>query len=827
MPSSRSSRPRSSVLVAYPPPPCVEEEPTSLARELHGLTKLGEKPGFEGTRVRGAVNQYPIILNTNFPGSSSSSSFYSPPPDASSVPGLGNVSSDDSSGPVTPPPMAQEPTIRTSSRPQSRERSRTMSSSASSASSRSQGQPSHMHYLSSRDAIPQRHSRPPPKSRDSICKSEVPAPLASSSSSNSRGRPLPALPRHSDPEVNVSRQPQPPPYSRDSRAIKHEVPVHTIPYGSRGVRPERPRSRSRGPVNERAHPSQSAPPISQSAPPISQSNTIRSGSTGDQRSLVHEHSRRESPPGYMSDSNAARNRAYFHHPPPAPPVPEKIPIEKPTSPTLAERIEEKLRKRQKRRDSGVSSDTETRSRAATVTIKPGESILKASMPASTPVPPSRDPQASGRPMAERAPASRPRAATVSSAPLPTLSRSMSKAGERPKSILVNGTQSGSSQLPRTPGSVKFQDQPKEKPITSQVQVQVQAPSRQTSPPQRPPNPTGLCITPCPRSVPTAGQTGWYTLKGLTHLDICPSCMGQIAHSRFRDFFIPSLAKPPTQKTHCAFANPWTRLSWTQMIKKKHDSLEMLYQMTRPPPGTRACPGRVITDQTWYRIVDPETNIYLPRFHVCGTCARNVRVLMPALRDTFEHCPEPQERACDFVTTSPRFVQFIDLLDDASSRAEADPSRRPDVRDFLNYARRKIVLRDCRRDRPTLGTWHYIPSLPELSVCEDCYDEVVWPLAKTHRPIARMFCTSMRLLPGDGPRSCREASCQLYSGRMRARFRDAVAKDDFAGLQSVSLRRYEAERRFKDRREELLVAEGKGYDCDEEMRKAVEEWRRWE
>lgn len=86
---------------------------------------------------------------------------------------------------------------------------------------------------------------------------------------------------------------------------------------------------------------------------------------------------------------------------------------------------------------------------------------------------------------------------------------------------------------------------------------------------------------------------------------------------------------------------------------------------------------------------------------------------------------------------------------------------------------------------------------------------------------------MRLLPGDAPNRCREASCQLYSGRMRAKFRDAVVKGDFGSLKAVVLRRFEAERRFRDRSEELLVAEGKGYDCDEEMRKAVEEWKRWE
>ncbi|KAJ6108732.1 hypothetical protein N7512_008569 [Penicillium capsulatum] len=324
-----------------------------------------------------------------------------------------------------------------------------------------------------------------------------------------------------------------------------------------------------------------------------------------------------------------------------------------------------------------------------------------------------------------------------------------------------------------------------------------------------------------------GHQDWSTLKGLTHLDICPSCMSQIGTSRFRDFFIPSLPKLPNQKTRCAFANAWARLAWTQMVKKKHDSLEMLYQMTRPPPGARPCSGRILTDQPWHRIVDPETGMYLPRFHICSSCARNVRVLMPAHRDTFQPCPEPQERVCDFVTTSPRFIQFIDLLDSAAARAEADATRRPDPREFLAYARRKVVLRDCRRDRPTLGTWHYIPSMPEFSVCEDCYDEVVWPLAKSHHPIARMFSTSMRLLPGDGPNRCREASCQLYSGRMRARFRDAVAKDDLSSLRSVALRRFEAERRFKDRREELAVSEKKGYDCSEEVRKAIEEWRRWE
>jgi hypothetical protein len=47
------------------------------------------------------------------------------------------------------------------------------------------------------------------------------------------------------------------------------------------------------------------------------------------------------------------------------------------------------------------------------------------------------------------------------------------------------------------------------------------------------------------------------------------------------------------------------------------------------------------------------------------------------------------------------------------------------------------------------------------------------------------------------------------------------------LKSAVLRRVEAERRFRDRREELLEAQSKGYDCEVELRKAVDEWKRWE
>ncbi|KAJ5754833.1 hypothetical protein N7533_004376 [Penicillium manginii] len=923
--SARKSAPtfQSHLPRQWPPRPFAEEEPVSLAKELHGLSKLSEKPGVEGIRERGAVDQYPIIVGLNTAPVSTSV----PLPSIPNVPGLGNFSSDESSGPTTPsPPAPRAPQV--SQAP----------SNASAAPRPPQAprapQVSQAPAASAAPAVPRPSPAPGPTSRaapvprsQTTAPSRPPPPSASSGSNNPRGRAHAEI--HQQPARDATMYPPRRSRSRSlSRATvstQEDVPVFIAPHKSRGDRPERPRSPSRGPVYERASSRPSKSSIGRSNSARYRSSAPRFGPSQRQR----ENS------GYLSDSATIRSRNSSSS--------GSTPQTKSTfgqfnGLSVAERLEEKLqlrremRERQQEHGEAASfSDTEirptisrvkplvsagppsvvgpigyppplepdrapnfrtderppvTRSRTTSVTAvgpppsRSASTAHKASRSGSTddgpPVtrpratssasvapPPARSSSTVRREsrstlIDDGPPVTRPRAtssasvapppartsstvrresrsaliddgpsatrprATSSAALAPQLSRSASMTRKTSKSDSSDDVPPGTRKSSRPPASVKFQDEPIQQHNSSQLVT-----TRQPSPPRKLPAPVGLCLTPCPRSTPVAGHQDWYTLKGLTHLDICPTCMSQIAHSRYRDYFIPSQSKPPNQAIRCAFSNAWVRLAWTQMIKKQQDSLETLYQMTRPPPGTRPCPGRTITDQTWHRVVDPDTGLYLPRFQVCGTCARKVRILMPPHRDTFQHCPEPSERVCDFVTNSPRFVQFIDLLDSAATRAELDPSRRPDLREFLSYARRKVVLRDCRRDRPTMSTWHYIPALPELSVCEDCYDEVVWPLAKNNHSIARMFSTSMRLLPGDGPSRCREATCQLYSARVRARFRDAVLKGDFPALKSVALRRFEAEQRFRDRREELLVAEKRGYDCDMEMKKAVDEWRRWE
>jgi hypothetical protein len=63
--------------------------------------------------------------------------------------------------------------------------------------------------------------------------------------------------------------------------------------------------------------------------------------------------------------------------------------------------------------------------------------------------------------------------------------------------------------------------------------------------------------------------------------------------------------------------------------------------------------------------------------------------------------------------------------------------------------------------------------------------------------------------------------------MRAKFREAVQKNDFAYLKSVVLRRCDAEHRFRERKQILLEQEDRGYDYDAELRRNAQEWKKWE
>ncbi|KAL5341675.1 hypothetical protein BJX70DRAFT_43112 [Aspergillus crustosus] len=540
--------------------------------------------------------------------------------------------------------------------------------------------------------------------------------------------------------------------------------------------------------------------------------------------------------GYSSDSAAVR---YHQVPRPSSQSPP-LPAEKnsPPSPrvSVAERLEEKLKIRREQRETGEYLPLKSQDRPSPSIQLPGawpsDPPLDPSPNRLTQFPTLETGTGSEKPQVEKIQADKPQAKKKQS-DKPQATAVPLKPALRSQSL--DRTQPSSTQLARR-RTVSFAENPIEAPSQALVKVnhdtaltlQDGSPdsSRSSSPN------SGLTLSPCPRPIPVAGYQDWYTFEGLNHLDICPSCVKQMRKTRFRDRITLSTPKPRTEPIQCAMSEPWARLAWMQTLKKKLDTLDLLRDITLPPQSIKPCLGRTVNDQYWYRVVDPETGVYLPQFNVCPTCVRNIRLLMPAHRETFERSTTPQERVCDLVTDSPRFIRYIDALDLSANRAESDDSKSsPDLTEFLAYARRKVVLRDCRRSRLIFDRWHYMPGLPELTVCEDCYDDVVYPLAKSRHPIAMDIYRSMRLLPSQagasGSSSSREASCQLYSPRIRAKFTDAVRRDDLPFIRWMAMTRFDAEQRFRARQDELVEDQKRGYECSGDIRKNLEDWKRYE
>ncbi|EZF23516.1 hypothetical protein H112_03765 [Trichophyton rubrum D6] len=386
-------------------------------------------------------------------------------------------------------------------------------------------------------------------------------------------------------------------------------------------------------------------------------------------------------------------------------------------------------------------------------------------------------------------------------------------------------------MPLQPPYLGYQDNTMSNaPALSSTLAGQEIPSRGAVKPHRQVSPRRRCeetpaLAPCPRSIAMADYNDWSTIVGLTHMNICPSCTQQIKKTRFDKLVIPAPPQPLGLPVRCSMSQPWARLAWVQTMKLGLNHLELLYQLTRPSSIYKGCPGRTPSTQTWYRVIDPDTGRLMPNFNACASCFRNVRILMPSLRDSFQPSSTSQERTCDLRCGSTRFIQYLDLLDVAATRHRHDPGHKPDLRDFIRYAKRKNRIYDCPRDHLIVGPWHGIDELPEFTVCEDCYDDVVWPFGNS--PVASLVSPTVQMTPDRAGPASRQASCQLYSPRMRMMFREAVRRSDFGYLRAAVLARYQAENAFRENKRLLMEDVSLGYDRDAELRKNAAEWRRWE
>ena len=118
-----------------------------------------------------------------------------------------------------------------------------------------------------------------------------------------------------------------------------------------------------------------------------------------------------------------------------------------------------------------------------------------------------------------------------------------------------------------------------------------------------------------------------------------------------------------------------------------------------------------------------------------------------------------------------------------------------------------------------GNWHVMQHVPELTVCGECFDEVVRPRLDADNAVARSFFVK--------PQRLDAASCQLYSERMRDVFRRACRRDDFQYLEDKVLERRRVE---KDIHAKIAALDKRGQndaETEEEVSKLIREWQKWE
>ncbi|KAH7064857.1 hypothetical protein B0J12DRAFT_561266 [Macrophomina phaseolina] len=355
--------------------------------------------------------------------------------------------------------------------------------------------------------------------------------------------------------------------------------------------------------------------------------------------------------------------------------------------------------------------------------------------------------------------------------------------------------SGRSPLRRTlsEGSVqKERKEPRSVPSTAQgneIQQEVV------------PDMPDLPLPPCPRSTYSSRYRDWYTLDSVPSFDICPDCLDNIiGYSMFRRYF--ERAHPTDLPKKCHFSSPWYRLAWLMTLKEKRRNLDLIFSLASITDTEAPCPGETKDVRTWYGLRNNRGNDFIPNLYICERDVLYLEALMPTLGGCFQPM-DSSARICSFRSTSTRFPQYLDTLLEVHEQALKSRTGAPDMAPFLNLASAHAWKRECTRDEILLGNpWHFLPGIPEFTVCEECYEDVVYPEVKRGSRLADDVTRTLQFVPSDAEFTGEGNSCQLYSLRMRRVWARAVEDDDAVYLARKVRERRKIHRDLKNQERSL-------------------------
>ncbi|KAL7625034.1 hypothetical protein AAE478_004248 [Parahypoxylon ruwenzoriense] len=331
---------------------------------------------------------------------------------------------------------------------------------------------------------------------------------------------------------------------------------------------------------------------------------------------------------------------------------------------------------------------------------------------------------------------------------------------------------------------------------------------------------------CPRRKPAIGHVDWLTLPRCDNFNICPSCYeAAFSNTEYAHHFVPAPFRSADRPLACDFGTSrYYHIAYFFTQKYGKADLILFRNIANVAAKSQPCTGARETARIWYSVKDPRSAYALENFNVCYSCAKTVEVLLPNLMGLFVPMDSPAEPTIGVCSmhqqNERRFSFYFDLLEAASDQALITKST-PDVQGLADKIRDLAEVPECARDRPVHSSrWYTMRSIPEFTVCEECFGEVVWPMIKRDSgSVAATFHKYPQALP--------LAACQLYSARMRDVFEKAVRHGDLQYLEDKVVERRVKEQEFHTRivgldRQVLGAAW-----VDAEVNQALREWQRWE
>ena len=334
----------------------------------------------------------------------------------------------------------------------------------------------------------------------------------------------------------------------------------------------------------------------------------------------------------------------------------------------------------------------------------------------------------------------------------------------------------------------------------------------------------VSLPPCPRREPVAAYSDWSTLPATPEFNVCPACRAGLEVAGFEGQFVPTRPKFSGCLIRCDLSVPWVRMAWLLILQGKAHHDDMIGALTTVFAHEKPCSGHIAADREWYRVYDTRREDHVPGFDMCASCVRSLEIIFPNLKGAFHLHPSisrDTKRKCKLSADSVHFPRYVDLLEEISKQANTN-RREPDMTPFVQLATRIISAKECKKDNQYRGlSWHFVPHLPDFTVCEECYLGVVLPAAAAGSKVAAQFNQSPQIPPSTSA----NLSCQLYSRRMREAFQDSCRRNDFATLRATALNRISKERELQGLAEQTkhLPEERRA----QQVLLLAKEWARWE